>query len=52
METTITESIGNVFADLEFGPPEAAILEMRSSLINDLRAHIESSGMTQTEAAQ
>ena len=49
METTITESIGNVFADLEFGPPEAAILEMRSSLIN---AHIESSGMTQTEAAQ
>ena len=52
METTITESSGNVFADLGLEPPEAAILEMRASLISDLRAYIESSGMTQAEAAE
>jgi predicted XRE-type DNA-binding protein len=52
METTITESSGNVFADLGFEPPEAAILEMRASLISDLRSYIESSGMTQVEAAE
>jgi len=52
METTITESSGNVFADLGFEPPEAAILEMRASLMSDLRAYIHSSGMTQTEAAE
>lgn len=39
MESTITESQGNVFADLGFEPPEAAILEMRASLISDLRAY-------------
>jgi predicted XRE-type DNA-binding protein len=52
METMITESSGNVFADLGFEPPEAAILEMRASLISDLRSYIESSGMTQVEAAE
>ena len=51
METTITESSGNVFADLGFEPPEAAILEMRASLMSDLRTYIESSGMTEDEAA-
>ena len=44
METTITESSGNVFADLGFEPPEAAILEMRASLMSDLGSYIESSG--------
>jgi predicted XRE-type DNA-binding protein len=52
METTITESSGNVFADLGFEPPEAAILEMRASLMSDLRAYVQSSGMTQPEAAE
>jgi predicted XRE-type DNA-binding protein len=51
METTTTESSGNVFADLGFESPEAAILEMRASLMSDLRAYIQSSGMSQTEAA-
>jgi predicted XRE-type DNA-binding protein len=51
MDTTITESSGNVFADLGFEPPEAAILEMRASLVSDLRTYIQSSGMTQAEAA-
>jgi predicted XRE-type DNA-binding protein len=52
METTITESSGNVFADLGFEPPEAAILEMRASLMSDLRTYLQSSGMTKAEAAE
>ena len=52
MDTTITESSGNVFADLGFEPPEAAILEMRASLLSDLRTYIQSTGMTQAEAAE
>jgi predicted XRE-type DNA-binding protein len=52
METTITESQGNVFADLGFEPPEASILEMRASLMSNLRTYIQSSGMTQAEAAE
>lgn len=52
METTTTESSGNVFADLGFEPAEVAILEMRASMMSDLRTYIESSGMTQAEAAE
>jgi predicted XRE-type DNA-binding protein len=52
MSEHITESTGNVFADLGFEPGEAAILHMRAKLMSDLRMRIESSGMTQTEAAQ
>jgi predicted XRE-type DNA-binding protein len=50
MENTITELSGNVFAG--FKPPEAAILEMRASLMSDLRTYIRSSGMTPAEAAE
>ena len=52
MSTTITESSGNVFADLGFEPAEASILEMRAKLMSDLREYIQSSGMTPTEAAK
>lgn len=52
MSATITEASGNVFVDLGFDPAEAAILEMRARLISDLRAYLESSGMTQTQAAK
>lgn len=52
MNTTITESSGNVFADLGFEPDEAAILQLRAKLMSDLREHIQSSGMTETEAAR
>ena len=52
MNEQITESTGNIFADLGFEPGEAAILHMRAKLMSDLRMRIESSGMTQTEAAQ
>ena len=52
MSEQIIESTGNVFADLGFEPGEAAILHMRAKLMSDLRMRIESSGMTQMEAAQ
>ena len=52
MEEPIFESSGNVFADLDLEPAEAAILHMRAKLMNDLRLYIESSGMTQMEAAK
>jgi predicted XRE-type DNA-binding protein len=52
MKEQITESTGNVFADLGFEPGEAAILQMRAKLMNDLRTYIESSGITQSEAAE
>ncbi|MDX6383191.1 MAG: hypothetical protein QOK48_764 [Blastocatellia bacterium] len=52
MTAIITESSGNVFADLGFEPAEAQILEMRAKLMSDLREHIQSSGLTQPAAAK
>jgi len=52
MSATITESSGNVFADLGFEPEEAVILQVRAKLMSDLREHLQASGMTQTEAAK
>jgi len=52
MKELITDSTGNVFTDLGFDPAEAAILQMRAKLMNDLRDLIQSSGMTQVEAAE
>ena len=52
MTETIQESTGNIFTDLGFDPGEAAILEMRAKLMNDLREYIETSGMTQMQAAK
>lgn len=52
MKETITESSGNVFADLGFDSAEAAILQMRSTLMNDLRGYVESHNLTQIEAAE
>ena len=52
MKEPITESSGNVFADLGFDQAEAAILQMRATLMNDLREFIRTSSMTQTEAAK
>jgi len=52
MSATITESSGNVFADLGFEPAEAVILEMRARLMSDLREYIQSSGMTPAQAAK
>lgn len=52
MDEPIFESSGNVFADLDLDSAEATILQMRARLMTDLRLYIESSGMTQTEAAE
>jgi predicted XRE-type DNA-binding protein len=52
MDEPIIKSSGNVFADLDLEPAEAAILHMRAKLMNDLRLYIQSSGMTQMEAAE
>lgn len=52
MDEQIFDSSGNVFADLDLEPAEAAILHMRAKLMNDLRLYIKSTGLTQTEAAK
>ncbi len=52
MDEIITPSSGNIFADLGFDPAEAAILQMRAKLMNDLRSSLQLSGMTQMEAAR
>lgn len=52
MKEKITPSSGNVFDDLGFDAAEAAILQMRASLMNDLRAYIEKNGLTQVAAAE
>ncbi|MFZ5762661.1 MAG: helix-turn-helix domain-containing protein [Thermodesulfobacteriota bacterium] len=52
MKERITPSSGNVFEDLGFDPTEAVILQMRASLMNDLRIYIEKNGLTQTAAAE
>jgi predicted XRE-type DNA-binding protein len=48
----ITESSGNVFADLGFPPEEAAVLAMRAELMNSVRDAIDTEGWTQTQAAK
>ncbi len=52
MKEQIIESSGNVFSDLGFESAEASILQMRSTLMNDLRSYIESNKLTQVEAAE
>jgi predicted XRE-type DNA-binding protein len=52
MGKNITDSFGNVFIDLGFSPEEAAILQMRSELMADLRKFITAKKFTQTKAAQ
>lgn len=52
MGKKITKSSGNVFRDLGFDEPEAAILQMRAKLMNDLREYIRAKDLTQMEAAK
>jgi len=47
-----TKSKGNVFVDLGFEPAEAAVLQMRATLMGDLRVYIEQNQLTQAEAAK
>ena len=48
----MTPGSGNVFADLGFSPEEAALLQMRADLMNELRRVIEAHGWTQVAAAR
>jgi predicted XRE-type DNA-binding protein len=42
----------NIFIDLGFEPAEAAVLQMRATLMSDLRAYIEKEGLSQAQAAE
>ncbi len=48
----ITESEGNVFADLGFSHEESELMRMRADLMKHLRHTIADKGWTQTAAAQ
>jgi len=48
----MTKSSCNVFVDLGFDPAEAAVLQMRSNLMSDLRLYVEKQKLTQAEAAK
>jgi predicted XRE-type DNA-binding protein len=52
MKEIITESSGNVFADLGFSPEESALLAMRAELMARVRESIIEQGWTQIEAAE
>jgi len=52
MKIEAPKSSGNVFTDLGFDPAEAAVLQMRASLMSDLRLYIENNKLTQAEAAK
>lgn len=48
----VTESSGNVFADLGFEKEEAVLLKLRADLMAELRATIAERGWTQRQAAE
>ena len=52
METKMTPSSGNVFADLGFDPEEAEHLRVRSDLMIAVRRIIEERSLTQAQAAE
>ncbi len=51
MKEVVKKSSGNVFLDLGFPPEEAAILQMRSEIMADLRKFIKIKKLTQAKAA-
>ncbi len=52
MNEAIVHSSGNVFADLGFPPDEAAVLQMRASLMVDLKKFIATKKLSQPAAAK
>ena len=52
MKRKTTKSSGNVFIDLGFDRAEAVVLQMRATLMGDLRSFIEKNELTQVEAAE
>lgn len=49
MKESVTKSSGNVFLDLGFPPEEAAILQMRSEIMTDIRKFIKNRKLTQAK---
>jgi predicted XRE-type DNA-binding protein len=52
MSEGAVKSSGNVFIDLEYSPDEAAILQMRTDLMANLRKFIKAKRLTQAKAAE
>ncbi|MEW6184628.1 MAG: helix-turn-helix transcriptional regulator [Thermodesulfobacteriota bacterium] len=52
MSETLVKSSGNVFIDLGYPPEEAAILQMRAELMNDIRKFVMAKKLTQSSAAE
>ena len=52
MSDPVVNSSGNVFIDLGYPPDEAAILQMRSEIMADLRKFIKTKKLTQAKAAE
>lgn len=52
MKSKSKKASKNVFVDLGFDPAEAAVLQMRASLMSDLRKYIEDNDLTQAKAAE
>jgi predicted XRE-type DNA-binding protein len=52
MKEPVIKSSGNVFLDLGYPPEEAAILQMRSEIMADLRKFIDKKKLTQAKAAE
>jgi len=48
----VKKSSGNVFLDLGFPPEEAAILQMRTEIMADLKKYIKAKKLTQAKAAE
>ena len=51
MSEAVVNSSGNVFIDLGYSPDEAAILQMRTDLMADLRKLIKAKRLTQARTA-
>jgi predicted XRE-type DNA-binding protein len=51
MNEPITESTGNVFADLGFSEEESTLLQLRADLMASLRLAIEARSWTRAQAA-
>ena len=52
MKKKITKFSDNIFIDLDFDPAEAAVLQMRTNRMSDLRLYIEKQELTQAVAAK
>lgn len=50
-KSSVTKSSGNVFLDLGFDKDEAALLQLRATLMSDLRKYVNDNDLTQEKAA-